>query len=137
MCIHQGRVLDDNRRPRNYSEQQFLRSEDEMLALFSDIPEALANTVEIAKRCNLELSLGENYLTIESMTAVDCNHPCVHSAAEAFGLELDMLVCGKAKQGWQKFGKITRCDESFRREMIATLTDEFNIYSFGLHIFFP
>jgi DNA polymerase III subunit alpha len=62
VCINQGRVLDDSRRPKDYTEQQYLRSTDEMLALFADIPEALQNTVEIAKRCNLHLELGENFL---------------------------------------------------------------------------
>ncbi len=62
VCIHDGRTLDDPRRPRNYSEQQYLRTPEEMVELFADIPEALANSVEIAKRCNLELKLGENYL---------------------------------------------------------------------------
>ena len=62
VCINQGRVLDDTRRPKNYTEQQYFRSPKEMLELFSDIPEALENTVEIAKRCNLELTLGKNYL---------------------------------------------------------------------------
>jgi len=62
VCIHDGRTLDDPRRPKNYSEQQYLRSSEEMQALFADIPEALANTVEIAKRCNLEIELGKSYL---------------------------------------------------------------------------
>ncbi|MGR9114440.1 MAG: DNA polymerase III subunit alpha [Gammaproteobacteria bacterium] len=62
VCIHQGRVLDDTRRPKDYTNQQYLRSVEQMQELFSDIPEALDNTVEIAKRCNLELTLGENYL---------------------------------------------------------------------------
>ncbi len=62
VCINQGRVLDDNRRPKDYTDQQYLRSAEEMLALFADIPEALENTVEIAKRCNLKLTLGENFL---------------------------------------------------------------------------
>ncbi|CAG7856210.1 partial DNA polymerase III subunit alpha, partial [biofilm metagenome] len=62
VCINQGRVLEDSRRPRDYTEQQYLRSAEEMQALFADIPEALQNSVEIAKRCNLELTLGENYL---------------------------------------------------------------------------
>jgi DNA polymerase-3 subunit alpha len=61
-CIHQGRVLEDPRRPKPYSEQQYLRSEEEMLALFADLPSALENTVEIAKRCNLELILGKPVL---------------------------------------------------------------------------
>ncbi len=72
VCINQGRVLDDSRRPKNYTNQQYLRSTEEMLALFSDIPEALENTIEIAKCCNVELILGKNYLpdfpVPESMT---------------------------------------------------------------------
>jgi DNA polymerase III subunit alpha len=62
VCINQGRVLDDSRRPKDYTNQQYLRSTEEMQALFADIPEALQNTVEIAKRCNLALHLGENFL---------------------------------------------------------------------------
>ncbi|HIP53636.1 MAG TPA: DNA polymerase III subunit alpha, partial [Chromatiales bacterium] len=62
VCIHEGRTLDDPRRPRNYSEQQYLRSPEEMAELFADIPEALENSIEIAKRCTLELTLGKNYL---------------------------------------------------------------------------
>jgi DNA polymerase-3 subunit alpha len=62
VCINQGYVLDDGRRPKNYTNQQYLRSQEEMLELFADIPEALENTVEIAKRCNVKLTLGKNYL---------------------------------------------------------------------------
>ena len=62
VCINQGRVLEDRSRPRLYSEQQYLRSPAEMKQLFADIPEALQNSVEIAKRCNLGLTLGENVL---------------------------------------------------------------------------
>lgn len=62
VCINEGRLLDDPRRPRNYSEQQYLRSPEEMVELFSDIPEAITNTIEIAKRCNVELTLGEHFL---------------------------------------------------------------------------
>jgi DNA polymerase-3 subunit alpha len=58
VCISDGRALDDPRRPKLYSDQQYLRSPAEMAELFSDIPEALENTVEIARRCNVELSLG-------------------------------------------------------------------------------
>ncbi len=62
VCINQGRVLDDADRPQPYSAQQYLRSSAEMCKLFADIPAALANTVEIAKRCNLELTLNEVFL---------------------------------------------------------------------------
>ncbi len=62
VCIHDGRVLNDPRRPRAYSEQQYLRSPAEMAERFADLPEALENSVEIAQRCNLQLRLGENFL---------------------------------------------------------------------------
>ncbi len=62
VCIHEGRALDDPRRERRFSEQQYLRSADEMAELFADIPEALENTVEIARRCSIELRLGEYFL---------------------------------------------------------------------------
>ena len=62
VCIHEGRTLDDPRRPRHYSEEQYLRSPAEMALLFADCPEALENSVEIAKRCNLELNLGKSFL---------------------------------------------------------------------------
>jgi len=64
VCINQGRLLDDPHRPRDYTRFQYLRSVEEMQQLFDDIPEALENTVEIAKRCNLRLDLGNNYLPI-------------------------------------------------------------------------
>ena len=62
VCIHDGRTLNDPRRPKHYSEAQYLKSAEEMAELFSDIPEAIENTVEIAKRCNLTLELGKSVL---------------------------------------------------------------------------
>jgi len=62
VCINQSRVLDDPKRPREYSDQQFFRSSQEMCELFSDIPSAIENTLQIAKRCNIELDLGTYYL---------------------------------------------------------------------------
>ncbi|WP_422911596.1 DNA polymerase III subunit alpha [Pseudomonas sp. MAC6] len=62
VCIGEGRSLDDPRRPRTYSDQQYLKSPQEMAELFSDLPEALENTVEIAKRCNIEVQLGKYFL---------------------------------------------------------------------------
>ena len=59
VCIGYGRTLDDPRRPREYSEQQYLRTPEEMAELFSDLPESLANTVEIARRCSVTIPLGE------------------------------------------------------------------------------
>ncbi len=62
VCIQRGDILDDPRRPKNYTEEQFFRSKEEMLELFSDIPEALLNTVKIAEKCNIDLELGKFYL---------------------------------------------------------------------------
>src|SRR5690606_4720526 len=61
VCIGESRTLDDPRRPRNYSEEQYLKSPEEMAELFSDLPEALENTLEIAKRCNIEVPLGKYF----------------------------------------------------------------------------
>jgi DNA polymerase-3 subunit alpha len=62
VCIHDGYVLADTKRPHHYTRQQYFKSTEEMRKLFSDIPEALQNTVEIAKRCSMPLTLGESFL---------------------------------------------------------------------------
>jgi DNA polymerase III subunit alpha len=62
ICIAEGYALGDARRPRPYTEEQYFKSQQEMAALFPDLPEALANTIEIAKRCNISLTLGKNFL---------------------------------------------------------------------------
>ena len=72
VCIGESRTLDDPRRDRRFSDQQYLRSAEEMIELFSDIPEAVENTVEIARRCSVKVRLGEyflpNYPIPEGMT---------------------------------------------------------------------
>jgi DNA polymerase III subunit alpha len=59
VCIHDGALLADSGRQRRYTQQQYLRTPQEMAALFADVPEALANSVGIAQRCSLVLKLGE------------------------------------------------------------------------------
>ncbi|MFZ5661923.1 MAG: DNA polymerase III subunit alpha, partial [Pseudomonadota bacterium] len=59
VCIATGRVLDDPKRPREYSPEQYLKSTPEMAALFADVPDALDNALLLAKRCNVELKLGQ------------------------------------------------------------------------------
>ncbi|HET9694291.1 MAG TPA: DNA polymerase III subunit alpha [Steroidobacteraceae bacterium] len=59
VCIHDGTLLADAARPRRYSEEQYLRSPEQMAQVFADIPEALENSVEIARRLNLEIKLGK------------------------------------------------------------------------------
>ena len=62
VCIADGYVLGDSRRPRYYSSEQYFKTAEEMTELFSDIPSAIENTYHIAKRCNVSLRLGFNDL---------------------------------------------------------------------------
>ena len=115
VCIATGRVLDDPKRPRDYSAEQYLKSPEEMAELFADLPEALENTVELAKRCTMELSLGKYYLpdfpvpdghTLDSWIRAEA-HRCLaarlarielapgqtpSSYAERLDVELDVIV---------------------------------------------
>jgi DNA polymerase-3 subunit alpha len=62
VCIADGEILGNAKRVRKFTREQYFKSASEMQALFADIPSALANTLEIAKRCSLTLVLGKNYL---------------------------------------------------------------------------
>mgnify|MGYP001627126746 CR=1 FL=1 len=87
VCIHERRTLDDPRRPRHYTEQQYLRSAQEMIALFADLPEAIENTVQIAMRCSLPLELGKPYLP---------NYPV------PAGMSMDEFFRAESRQGLDK-----------------------------------
>ncbi len=62
VCISQGYVLGDQRRPRNFTPEQYFKTQDEMAKLFADIPQALENAVGIAQRCSLTIELGKSRL---------------------------------------------------------------------------
>ena len=62
VAIHDSYTLADPRRPKRYTQQQYLRTSEEMQALFADIPEAIENTIEIAQRCNVNVRLNEYFL---------------------------------------------------------------------------
>ena len=62
VCIAQGYVLGDQRRPKLFTPEQYFKSQAEMAQLFADVPQALANALEIARRCNLEIELGRSRL---------------------------------------------------------------------------
>ena len=62
VCIADGYVLSDDKRPKPYSPEQYFKTAEQMSELFSDIPSALENTYEIAKRCNVSLQLGTYFL---------------------------------------------------------------------------
>ena len=87
VCIAEGYMLGDTRRPRAYTEEQYFKSTAEMTALFADLPEALANTVEIARRCNLSITLGKNYLPV--FPTPD-------------GISLDDFLAAEAKRGLER-----------------------------------
>ena len=64
VCISEGDILANPRRQKRFTIDQFFRSQDDMVALFHDLPSAVANTIEIAKRCNLKLELGKPKLPL-------------------------------------------------------------------------
>jgi len=105
VCIAGGRVLGDPRRPRPYSPQQYLKSPQAMQALFADLPVALANTVELAKRCNLELRLGTYYLPAFPVPAEHSLESWIRSQS-VDGLErrLDAnpLAAGKSREDYDR-----------------------------------
>jgi DNA polymerase-3 subunit alpha len=62
VCIAQGYVLGDQRRPKLFTPDQYFKSQADMAKLFADLPQALDNSVEIARRCNLAIQLGKSKL---------------------------------------------------------------------------
>ncbi|MFI8573186.1 DNA polymerase III subunit alpha, partial [Stenotrophomonas bentonitica] len=84
VCISSGRVLDDPKRPRDYSDQQYLKSAEDMCALFADIPDAIDNTLALAERCNIEMRLGTYFLP---------NYPVPEDET------LDSWICSESRKG--------------------------------------
>ena len=87
VCIARGDVLADKSRPKIYTDQQYLKSPEEMISLFADIPSAIANTVEIAKRCNLEKVL---------------NKPCLPLFPTPDGMSLDDYIDQLSHEGLEQ-----------------------------------
>ena len=77
VCIYEGALLADTGRVRRYTAQQYLRTPREMAVLFADLPEALANSVEIARRASLILRLGEMHMP---------HYPCARTERTCGGL---------------------------------------------------
>ncbi len=100
VCIQQGRALNDPRRERTHTNSQYLKTSAEMAELFADLPSALANTVEIARRCNLEIGLGKyylpNYPVPEGMELDGFLEQCVQE-----GLDKRMVVVRERESGFQ------------------------------------
>ncbi len=62
VCIHDGRQLGDPRRAKKFTENQFFKSQEQMCELFADLPEAIENTLHIARRCSVFFTFGTDYL---------------------------------------------------------------------------
>jgi DNA polymerase-3 subunit alpha len=62
VCIAEGYVLGDARRPRQFTAEQYFKTQEEMATLFADLPEALENSLQIARRCSVSIELGKNRL---------------------------------------------------------------------------
>lgn len=116
VCIHQGYVLDDDSRPKGYTAEQYLKTPEEMSALFQDIPEAISNTVEIAKRCNVSLSLGKNYLPTFPTRDGSSEAQYLQSLARE-GLEKRLPVILSGIEGEEKSLKIKAYDERLDIEL--------------------
>ena len=88
VCIQDGTILSDLNRKKSYSEHQYMKTASEISDLFSDIPEALSNTFEIAKRCNLNLDLGKSFLPVfpipNNNSAENYLETLSHSGLKAF-----------------------------------------------------
>jgi DNA polymerase III subunit alpha len=120
VCIQGGHQLNDPARPRLYTSQQFLRTPAQMCELFADLPEAVANTVQIARRCNLVLTLGqprlpdypvpagmttEQFLESESVAGLAARlaptHPGEPPAAHRERLNLELqIICQMGFAGY-------------------------------------
>jgi DNA polymerase-3 subunit alpha len=95
VCIHDGHLLADRRRTQRYSEEQYLRSPEEMRAAFRDLPEALENSWEIALRCNLGIEFGKNVLPAFPVPESDTEESYLQRQARA-GLEQRLEAHGLA-----------------------------------------
>jgi len=98
VCIQEGALLADAARPRRYSDEQYLRSPDEMAKLFADLPEAIENSVELAQRLNLEIRLGRPSLPAYPVPAGRSIEDHLREEARA-GLEARLAALAAAPGG--------------------------------------
>ncbi|MBU2764817.1 DNA polymerase III subunit alpha, partial [Acidithiobacillus ferrivorans] len=81
-CISAGLTLDDPRRPRRFTPEHRLPDPEEMRGRFADLPEACDNTIEIARRCNMELVLGQYALPDYPIPTGQSADEYLHDAAQ-------------------------------------------------------
>ena len=110
-CIAEGYMLADTRRPKNFTTEQYFKTQAEIAALFADMPEALTNSVEIAKRCNLTLTLGKNYLpNFPTPNNESLNEYLIDAARVGLGQRLEVLYPDENIRAAKKANYDTRLD---------------------------
>jgi len=103
VCISSGRVLDDPKRPRDYSAEQYLKSAEQMSELFADVPDAIDNTWALAQRCNIELKLGTYFLPAYPVPEEETLDSWIRSESRRgldARLEKNPLAEGKTRQDY-------------------------------------
>ncbi|WP_206859639.1 DNA polymerase III subunit alpha [Lysobacter changpingensis] len=103
VCIASGRVLDDPKRPKDYSAEQFLKSSQDMQALFHDVPDAIDNAFSLAMRCNVEMKLGEYALPAFPVPSEHTIESWLRGSARdglARRLEKNPLAPGKSREDY-------------------------------------
>ncbi len=103
VCIAEGYTLADPRRPRRFTEEQYFKTRAEMAQLFADMPVALANTVQIARRCNLELTLGQARLPeFPTPAGVSIEAHCRQLSQQGLEARLQSLYADAAEREAQR-----------------------------------
>ena len=125
VCIAEGETLADPRRPQRYTREQYFKTQAEMAALFADIPAALANSVEIARRCNLELVLGKPQLPVYPTPAgVTLDQHCADLALAG----LDKRLAARYPDPGAREAERTRYTERLQFELAIIATMGFSGY---------
>ncbi|QAA93738.1 DNA polymerase III subunit alpha [Pollutimonas thiosulfatoxidans] len=99
VCIAEGEQLGNARRVRRFTQQQYLLSTEEMVQRFADVPVALANAVEIAKRCNLTLVLDRPRLPdFPTPDGITLDDHMAQLAEEGLALRMQQLFPDEAER---------------------------------------
>ena len=126
VCIHDGALLADPSRARRYSEEQYLKSPSEMAELFNDAPELLDNTVEVAKRCSLEIRLGSSMLPAYPVPAGSSIEDFLRTEAHQ-GLRARLSTVSLAAADLRAAAELRTADESRRAAYQARLDLELGV----------
>jgi len=111
VCIAEGYTLADPRRPRRFTAEQYFKTAAEMAELFEDVPAALQNTVQVARRCNLQLTLGKARLPdFPTPPGVTLDEHCHQLALVGLERRLDRLFAETAERERQRPTYVARLE---------------------------